>query len=50
MGRSNHTGPVFDHDLQMRPTQKGSYVDLQGVTSGAGHEQAFSEQKARVSN
>jgi len=48
--RSNATGPVLNNDLQMRPTQKGSYVDLQGVISRADHEESFSEHKARVSD
>jgi len=48
-GRSNPTGPVLNNALQMRPVQKGTYVDLQGVISGASHEEPFSEQKTRIS-
>lgn len=44
MRRGNHTGPVLDDDLQMRPTTK-TYVDLQGGLSETGYEQSLAEQK-----
>lgn len=50
MERGNPTGPVLDRDLQMQPTPKASYVDLQGVISELDHERSFSEHKAKVPN
>ena len=45
MGRGHPMDPEHDDVLQMRPTPKPSYVDLQGE---AAHEHPFTEQKPRI--
>ena len=47
MRRGNHTSPVLNDSLQMRPTSK-AYFDLRGGIPEAGKGQSFDEQKTRV--
>ena len=47
MARGNHTGTVFNDNLQMRPTSK-AHFDLRGGISETDDEQSFTEQKTRV--